>query len=128
MLETVTYYLWLSKTAPAFLFTLELFFKNGESLLLSSGQDSEAISLVSEASLMETARNLQEIHGEPLLQRMKADAQAIWQGAVGNILEAIQLSRHENGLYRNDALLLDFGPKKILLRLSVKDGLELMDY
>ena len=124
-LGTVHYYLWPANPEPAFLYALELYFENGETLLLSSGESTEAIRLISAESLVETARKLQEIHGQALLQRMVANVQPLWQGAIGQELAAIQLSRHESGLYRNDALLLDFGAKQIFLQLSEKDGLEL---
>ncbi len=128
VLQTVNYYLWPSNPAAAMLYALELYFDNGETLLLSSGEDSESIQVISVEALVETARKLQEIHGQAILQRMVANAQPLWNGAVGEVLEAIQLSRHERGLYRNDALLFDFGKKKILLQLSQKEGLELGEY
>ena len=60
-----------------------------------------------------------------LIQRISALAQPLWQGATGKILEAIRLSRNEQGLYQNDAVLFDFGSKQILLQLSELEGLEL---
>ncbi|MFN0033924.1 MAG: hypothetical protein ACKVUS_02585 [Saprospiraceae bacterium] len=134
-LETITYYLWhlnagygMRNAESAFLYALEMQFETGETLLLSSGESSEAIRAIAPESLLETARKLHELHDEALIQRMAANAQPLWQGAVGAALGGIQLSRHESGLYRNDALLLDFGEKKILLQLSQKEGLELAEH
>jgi hypothetical protein len=124
-LEAVYYYIWPVPGQNGFLFALELIFDSGERLLLSGGEDSEAIRIIGSESLMETARKLQELHGQPVLQRMVANAQPLWQQAAGEILMAIRLSRHENGLYRNDALLLDFGHKALFVQISERDGLEL---
>lgn len=127
-LEIVNYYLWQVQGSSGFLYALELYFSHGETLLLSCGEDSDAIRVISAASLVETARKLQEIHGVALMQRMAAHAQPLWEGALGQALQGIRLSRQENGLYANDALLLDFGSKRIFVQLSEKEGLELGVY
>ncbi len=127
-LGAIHYYLWPANPESAFLYALELYFENGKTLLLSSGESTESIQVISAESLVGTARKLQEIHGKAIIQRLVANAQPLWQGAIGQLLQAIQLSPQENGLYRNDALLLDFGEKKILLQLSRQDGLELGVY
>ena len=45
----------------------------------------------------------------------------LWQDVMEKPLVAIRLTRHSNGLYRNDALLLDFGEHAIVVEL-VKEG------
>ncbi len=128
MLETVNYYVWRASAKSAFLYALELYFSNGETLLLSSGESSEAIEVISAESLVATAQKLKEIQGEAVVQRIVANVQPTWQGIVGATLQGVRLSRHESGLYHNDSLLFDFGEKKILLELSEKEGLELGEY
>ena len=126
-LSGVSYYLWLhhGETANAnpyrFLFALELLFDSGASLLLSSGDDSEAIRVIDAESLLETALRLQALHGQPTIQRIVRDGQGLWQDVMEKPLVAIRLTRHSNGLYRNDALLLDFGEHAIVVEL-VKEG------
>ena len=134
VLVDINYYLWLNQaeseaeTPLRFLYALELVFDSNETLLLSSGEDTEAIRLIDAASLVDTARQLQALHGKVLIQRVSAVAQPLWQGAAGKLLEGIHLSRNEAGLYRNDAMLFDFGSKRILLQLSEREGLELGEY
>lgn len=129
ILATVNYYLWRSNSKSAFLYALELYFENGETLLVSSGESSDAIRIISAESLVETAQKLKELHGEALIQRVMANVQPLWNDVIGSVLEGIRLSRQEeNGLYSNDAMLLDFGEKQIMLELSEKDGLELGVY
>ncbi len=129
ILATVNYYLWRSNSKSAFLYALELYFENGETLLVSSGESSDAIRIISAESLVETAQKLKELHGEALIQRVVANVQPLWNDVIGSVLEGIRLSRQEeNGLYSNDAMLLDFGEKQIMLELSEKDGLELGVY
>ncbi|MBK8429013.1 MAG: hypothetical protein IPL27_25035 [Lewinellaceae bacterium] len=133
-LVDVNYYLWLNQAETEdgiplrFLYALELLFESNESLMLSSGEDSAAIRLIHAESLVNTARQLQELHGKVLIQRVSAVAQPLWEGVAWKVLEAIHLSRNEAGLYHNDAVLLDFGSKRILVRLSEREGLELEPY
>jgi hypothetical protein len=127
-LSGVNYFLWLNRldadAAPyRFLYMLELEFEGGRSLMLSSGDDSEAIVLASRAALEETARQLQELHGVVTIQQVNVSGYALWQGVTGRHLEAVRLSKNEAGLYHNDALLLDFGTSRILVSLAEKEGL-----
>ena len=131
LLADVNYYLWLNQTDDdaipyRFLYTLELVFDSNDSLLLSSGEDSEAIRVIAAETLLETARQLQQLHGKISIQRLSAGAQPLWQPAIGKTLEGIRLSRNEAGFYLNDALLLDFGKRRILVQLSEKEGLEIV--
>ncbi len=133
-LVDVNYYLWLNQAemegvAPMrFLYALELLFESNASLILSSGEDSAAIRLIDAASLLATAKQLQDLHGKVLIQRISALAQPLWEGVVWKVLEGIHLSKSEVGLYHNDALLLDFGSKHIMVNLSAQEGLELAPY
>lgn len=128
LLVDANYYLWLNHTggsnAPLrFLYSLELVFESAGPLLLSSGEDSEAIRLIGVEDLLETARRLQHMHGKALIQRVSAGAQPMWRESVGKTLKGIRLSRNEAGLFLNDALLLDFGERHILVRLHEREGL-----
>lgn len=138
-LELVNYYVWqansnatqgsaTSADTSGFLYALELYFGHGETLLLSSGENSDAIGVISAESLVGTAQKLREMHGHALIQRIPANNSALWSEAMGQILLGVQLSRHESGLYSNDVLLLDFGSKRILVQLSMREGLELGEY
>lgn len=132
-LVDVNYYLWFNQkdSGPVpqrFLYVLELIFEGTSTLLLSSGEDSLAIRLVAPEMLIRTAQQLQTLHGQPALQRMRAGTFALWQPLVGEELQAIRLSKSENGLYLNDALVLDFGSQQILVQLSPKEGLEIGPY
>ena len=131
LLADVNYYLWLNQADDGaipyrFLYALELVFDSNDSLLLSSGEDSEAIRVIAAETLLETARQLQQLHGKISIQRVSAGAQPLWLAAIGKMLEGIRLSRNDAGLYLNDALLLDFGKRRIMVRLSEKEGLELI--
>lgn len=127
-LADVNYYIWHNQPEAGamphrFLYTLELVFSTGESLLLSSGDDSEAIRLLTAENLVETARRLQQIHSKPVIQRVAASIQPVWREAVGKTLLHVRLGRNEAGLFLNDAVLLDFGEHRVLVRLSEREGL-----
>jgi hypothetical protein len=132
-LVDVNYYLWLNhanaaETPARFLYVLELIFDQPEALLLSSGEDSDAIGIIAPEALIKTAGQLQTLHGRVSVQRVNAGALPLWQPVLGRKLDGIRLSRKENSLYLNDVLLLDFGSRKIVVQLSMKDGLEVGEY
>jgi hypothetical protein len=128
ILDNVQYYIWHNQPEAGamphrFLYALELVFDSGESLLLSSGDDSEAIRLITAENLVDTAGRLQRLHGKAVIQRIAAGVQPVWRDVVGKVLQHIRLARNESGLYLNDALLLDFNDHRILVRLSDREGL-----
>ena len=129
VLDGVNYYLWLNQSDREvpyrFLYALELIFEAGSPLLLSSGDDSESIRLIEAKTLVETARQLQKLHNQLLIQHVPAGDFPLWQELVGLPLLGIHLTKDDTGLYQNDALLLDFGKQRILVQLSDQDGLAL---
>ncbi len=132
-LEQVNYYFWINQSevdAPTyrFLYFLELVFADLRSLLLTSGEDSEAIRVSSAEALVKTADALRALHNKIVIQRVAAENFPLWEGIQGKVLTAIQLSKNEQGLYMNDALLLIFDAQKILVRLSRQEGLEVGAY
>ncbi|MEI6410585.1 MAG: hypothetical protein WCR52_14440 [Bacteroidota bacterium] len=133
ILQDVYYYMWLNRQPEGepsyrFIYYLELLFDSHESLLLTSGEDSDAIHVGHTEDLLGTAERLRELHGVITIQRVHAGNFPLWQPALVHPLEAIRLSKHESGLYLNDALLLDFGRQQVLVQLSARDGLELSVY
>jgi hypothetical protein len=129
-LAAVHYYPWLNlgenaDTQPfRFLLALELVFESGNALLLSAGEDSEVIQIITAENLLEMASRLQQLHGQPTIQRLLRSEQGFWPKLLGKTLQSIQLSRHQNGLYRNDALMLDFGNAGVVVELQeAEEGL-----
>ena len=57
---------------------------------------------------------------------MKKGGEAVL--SARNLLAAVRLSKNEEGLYYNDALLLDFGQGQVLVALSGKEGLAVDAY
>ncbi len=133
LLADVNYYLWLNRAGDSseivyrFLYFLELIFEDNGSLLLTSGEDSTAIRVSDAEMLLHTARELQNLHSQVSIQRLNAGAFPLWQPAIGKNLAAINLPRHENGLFANDALQLDFGSHQLIIQLSQNEGLEIIE-
>ncbi len=129
----VNYYLWLNNTEAdkppyRFLYCLELVFDQQGALLLSSGEDTTAIRIISAETLIKTARDLQKLHNQVSIRRVNCADFPLWQPAVGAALQAVRLSRNDDGYYLNDALVLDFGARCILVGLNEGDGLALGEY
>jgi hypothetical protein len=132
ILTGVNYYLWLDLEAGngayRFLYALELLFASGETLLLSAGEDTEAIRVISAETLIQTAKKLHELHGQPTIQRLIRDGQGVWAAATGQTLRSIQLARSEEGLFLNDALMLSFDTTSIVVELpDAGEGLEIRE-
>ncbi|MBK6933471.1 MAG: hypothetical protein IPH12_22435 [Saprospirales bacterium] len=129
VLLDVNYYLWLNNTDTdagpyRFLYAIELIFEQGGALLLSSGEDTAAIRVIPAETLIQTARDLQALHGQVCIQQVHAGPFPLWL-ALGHPLKGIRLSNNGAGLYLNDALALDFGQWQIMVQLSKTEGLEM---
>jgi hypothetical protein len=131
ILETVNYYLWVNKVGDEsspyrFLYFLELIFEGNETLILTSGEDSMAITISSASELVEAANSLREINNRISIERILANPYQIWTDVLGKQLESINLTPNEEKYYLNDGLMLDFGFKQIIVQLSQREGLEIV--
>ena len=75
--------------------------------------------------LIQHARTLMERNGgQPAVRQLAAGASALWSAVAGQPLQGIRLSKDaESGLYLNDALLLEFEGKGIVVGINEKGGL-----
>ena len=125
----VNYYLWLNNTNPdgpyRFLYSLELIFDRQGALILSAGEQTKALGLISAETLIKTARDLQTLHRNMSIQRVHAGSFPLWEPAIGKTLHAVRLARNASDEYLNDSMVLDFGTQQVLIQLAEKDGLEL---
>jgi hypothetical protein len=133
ILNTVNYYLWVNDTEKEaspyrFLYFLELIFEEHETLLLTSGEDSTALQISTASELVDTANALRELNNRISIQRILANPHVLWTEIIGSTLESINLSPNEEKYYMNDSLMLDFGKKQIIVQLSKREGLELIDW
>ena len=111
--------------SPAFLFAL-LLIATDKQLLFCSGEDSAALRIMDSDGLASVIRHFGGGGNASNVQRLSASKQAIWENVIGARIQAIQLSRHESNLYRNDAVQLDFESQKIVLSLSEREGMALL--
>ncbi len=126
-LVSAKYYVWKSLSGSAdLLYALELRFQEGESLIISSGEDSEALQIIDAATLVATANRAQQLNGQPVFDAYDAMQQSIWKGCADRNLVAIRLSKNEEGLYLNDALMLDFDGQQLIVGLHERGGMRIM--
>lgn len=125
-LEGVDYYIWLDTEAgqPVWQFLLAIELRLGEagSIIISAGEDTDAIRVIQPDALLKTASALFQIHGRPVIQRASRDHQAPWKDLMNRTLQAVRLSKAENGYYLNDALMLDFGETSLVIALNQDGG------
>lgn len=119
-LEQVHYF--TVPTAQAeYLHALELLFAEGPTLLLASDAEEPAIRAAEPGQLMATAHDM-KARGLSLHLR-DANRSALWAPLVGGTLRAVLLSKNEDGLSVNDALVFDFGTRRLLLSTAETMGL-----
>ncbi len=125
-LEGVDYYIWLDTEAeqPVWRFLLAIELRMGEagSVIVSAGEDTDAVRVVQQEELLKTAAALYKIHGKPVIQRASRDHQIPWNGLINSTLQAVRLSKSEEGYYLNDALMLDFGDTGLIIALNQDGG------
>ncbi|MFM7152653.1 MAG: hypothetical protein ACKOZV_00850 [Bacteroidota bacterium] len=125
-LEGVDYYIWLDTESeqPVWQFLLAIELKLGEAgaVIVSAGEDTDAIRVIQQEELLKTAAALFRIHGKPVIQRASRDHQAPWNWVMNSVLQAVRLSRGDEGHYLNDALMLDFGDKGLVIALNQDGG------
>lgn len=125
-LADANYYFWTDaeKGDQRFLFFLEILFVSEQALILTSGEDTDAIRIVEAMDVINKAKELMARNDhKPAMQQMNATASGIWQPFAGQPLQSVRLSKNEEGLYLNDAILLDFGTGGIIVALHDKGGL-----
>jgi hypothetical protein len=124
------YYLWQRNTAEiGFLYALEIGFAEGESLWIAYDEEAHGLRITDAVRLARLAQSLQTLHGTAIIKRLDAHLQPLWAGIMGAELSQVLLSPREDGLYANDALLLDFGKKRVLLAVGQagEAGLQLIE-
>ena len=124
-LSDVTYFFWMTGIdSQRFLLYVELLFESEYALILTSGEDTEGIAIAEATDVIEKARILmQRNEGKPAVQQMNAANSGIWQPALGQPLKHILLTKNEENLYLNDAILLDFDHTGVIVALHDKGGL-----
>lgn len=125
-LADVNYYFWAGgeKSEQRFLLFTEILFVSEQALILTPGEDSDAIRIAEAMDVINKAKELMvRNEGKPAVQQMNATNSAVWQPHTGQKLVAVRLTRNEEGLYLNDALLLEFESGSVIIALHDKGGL-----
>lgn len=125
-LDDILYYTYKNAAAagtesPEWLFAI-LFVAGDSALLVSTDEYSEALRVLNAAELQEVVAVLGQ---SASIRRIAALQQGLWAAIPDRKLLSVQLSRHVNGLYRNDAVLLEFSTCKVMLCLNDGEGMRL---
>lgn len=129
-LADVNYYFWTSadKSQQRFLLFMEILFVSEQALIITSGEDTDAIRIVEAMDVINKGKDLMARNDrKPAMQQLSATASAIWHPYSGQPLTSIRLTKNDAGLYLNDAILLDFGTGGVIVALHDKGGLAVMN-
>lgn len=126
VLTAVNYFIWFNpdNQSQRFLYCIELLFNIEESLLLIVDDCEDTLRLIDIADFVSQAELLRHQNGgAAVVQQADPSGIAPWNSVVGSLLLGIRLTPTENGLYSNDALLLDFVSGGIIIAVNDKGGL-----
>jgi hypothetical protein len=108
------------RTSPdgAQLLALELVTDDNTTIVLGSEHDEPAISVMEPQEWLDNASKVLEP-----LQRHAAVNSPLWKAVMHQTIRGILLSRNEDGLALNDALVIDFGSEKRIVQIEKTAGL-----
>jgi hypothetical protein len=105
---------------------LQLRFTDGTNITLGCNETSEALDILN-YKFKDVKQHLEEeFSGKIKIHALDAGKTKMWEDIGGKTLNAIQLT-NEDGNYKADAVLLDFGTEKRSISMSPYDGL-VIDY
>lgn len=114
------------RTTPngAQLLALELNTKCNTTIVLGSDHDEPAVRVFKPQQWLEYVSQVYRDTSAPL-HRHVANNLSLWQTLIHQNIREILLSRNEDGLALNDALVIDFGAEKRIVQISETAGLAL---
>ena len=125
LLENVFYYVVPAPTM-SYLHAIEMVFAGYGPVVLAADAEEPAIRVLAQEALLEAAYGVQ---AQGLtMERHTAKASALWASALGTPLMGVLLSKNEDGLSLNDALVLQFKDERLLVSLHETAGLSVQLY
>lgn len=130
-LSEVIYFVWINLTNEnnpfVFIDKIKLEFENHQSIILSAGDESDALIFESNFNPDEENKRLKnEFEGKIILKAHHANNDKFWNEVIGKNIDSVQLSKEED-YYLADAIILDFGKEKRLIAVSPEEGI-LIDF
>lgn len=126
VLTSVNYFIWVQpeNKQHRFLYCLELLFNIDESLLLMVDEDEDNLKIIGVSEFIAKASSLKERNGGiAVLQQADPSSIEPWKSVVGSLLLGVRLTAGDEGLYTNDALLLDFVNKGVIVAINDNGGI-----
>ncbi len=128
-IRQVLYHQWLNTSDPAaimhFIDYIELRFTDQTKILFHRPDEEERISPLTEVDLATlNAALLKEFNGKLKYVSKDFSDTLLWKDFIGKPISAVLLDEEEPGLYTTEALVLEAGETKVLIGLSMGEGLE----
>lgn len=126
-ISEVNYYVWVNRinmNSPyVFIDKLELVTDENEKLVLTGGEESDGLYLLSEYDPAEEILRLEhQFAGQITVKKHKASQDRFWKDVMNLEIQSVQLSK-EGDRYLADAIVLDFGQERRLIGLSPEEGI-----
>lgn len=126
VLTSVNYFIWVQpeNKQQRFLYCIELLFNLDESLLVMVDEDEYNLKIVGVNEFIAKASSLKDQNsGIAVLQQADPSVIEPWKSVVGSLLLGVRLTAGDEGLYTNDALLLDFVDKGVIVAINDNGGI-----
>ena len=102
-------------------------FTDDSSIVITCNEESTGIDIINDFNYEEEKAQLKQEFGDKIkMIPIDASTTTMWTDAVGQTVEAFELSR-EDEQFLNDALIINFGSEKRSIGISPNDGL-IIDY
>ena len=125
LLENVFYYVVPAPTM-SYLHAIEMVFAGYGPVVLAADAEEPAIRVLAQEALLEAAYG---VRAQGLtMERLAAQTSALWASVPGTPLLSVLLSKNEDGLSLNDALVLQFKDARLLVSLHKTAGLSVQPY
>ena len=130
-LKKVMIYFWVNRFNPNaqvdLIDNVELVFTDDSAIVITCNEESTGIDIINDFNYEEEKAQLKQEFGDKIkMIPIDASTTTMWTDAVGQTVEAFELSR-EDEQFLNDALIINFGSEKRSIGISPNDGL-IIDY
>jgi len=130
VVEKIVCHLWQNKSQPTevveVIDNVELHFADKQKLTIGCNADGDGLDAIT-YDYKEAARALEkEFEGKIRVYAIDASTTKMWTEVIGKTLYTVKIEK-ENGQYRSNAVLLDFGTEKREIEVNPLDGI-IIDY
>ncbi len=130
IVEKIVCHLWQNKSVPGetveVIDNVELLFTDKQKLTIGCNTDGDGLDAIEYNYKAAAVALEKEFEGKIRVYAIDASSTKMWKDVIGKTLNLVKIEK-ENGQYRANAVLLDFGTEKREIEVNPLDGI-IIDY